>query len=95
MLFTIIVILVVLWLLGFIGHFGGGLIHLLLVIAVIVLVVQADSRQTRALSNRFSLDSRRLNRGRAADSGSLHRLVRPGRAHLLADRFVIAFDPLR
>jgi hypothetical protein len=30
----------VLWLLGFIGHFGGGLIHLLLVIAVIVLVVQ-------------------------------------------------------
>jgi hypothetical protein len=31
---------VVLWLLGFIGHFGGGLIHLLLVIAVIVLVIQ-------------------------------------------------------
>jgi hypothetical protein len=30
----------VLWLLGFIGHFGGGLIHLLLVIAVIVLVIQ-------------------------------------------------------
>ena len=37
----------------------------------------ADSRQTRALSNRFSLDSRRLNRGRAAGSGSLQRLVRP------------------
>jgi hypothetical protein len=31
---------VVLWLLGFIGHVGGGLIHLLLVIAVIVLVIQ-------------------------------------------------------
>jgi hypothetical protein len=30
----------VLWLLGFIGHFGGALIHLLLVIAVIVLVIQ-------------------------------------------------------
>jgi hypothetical protein len=29
-----------LWLLGFIGHFGGGLIHLLLVIAVVVLVIQ-------------------------------------------------------
>ena len=39
MLWTIIVILVVLWLLGFIGHFGGGLIHLLLVIAVVVLVI--------------------------------------------------------
>ena len=39
MLWTIIVTLVVLWLLGFIGHFGGGLIHLLLVIAVVVLVI--------------------------------------------------------
>ena len=39
MLWTIIVILVVLWLLGFISHVGGGLIHLLLVIAVIVLII--------------------------------------------------------
>ncbi|MBV8081887.1 MAG: lmo0937 family membrane protein [Candidatus Eremiobacteraeota bacterium] len=39
MLWTIIVILFVLWLLGFLLHFGGGLIHLLLVIAVIVLIV--------------------------------------------------------
>ena len=39
MLWTIIVILVVRWLLGFIGHVGGSLIHLLLVIAVIVLVI--------------------------------------------------------
>jgi len=29
---------VVLWLLGFIGHVGGGLIHILLVIAAIILV---------------------------------------------------------
>jgi hypothetical protein len=29
----------VLWLLGFIGHFGGALIHLLLVIAVIILII--------------------------------------------------------
>jgi hypothetical protein len=28
----------VLWLLGFIGHVGGGLIHLLLLIAVIILI---------------------------------------------------------
>ena len=39
MLWTIIVILIVLWLLGFIGHFGGALIHLLLVIAVIILII--------------------------------------------------------
>lgn len=38
MLWTIIVILFVLWLLGFIGHVGGSLIHLLLVVAVIVLI---------------------------------------------------------
>jgi hypothetical protein len=40
MLWTILVILVVLWLLGFALHVGGGLIHLILVIAVILLVVQ-------------------------------------------------------
>ena len=39
MLYTIVVILLVLWLLGFIAHIGGGLIHLILVIAVIVLIV--------------------------------------------------------
>lgn len=38
MLWTIFVVLLILWLLGFIGHFGGGLIHILLVIAVIVLI---------------------------------------------------------
>ena len=40
MLWTIVVILLVLWLLGFIGNIGGGLIWLLLVIAAIVLVFQ-------------------------------------------------------
>jgi hypothetical protein len=38
MLKMIVGILIVLWLLGFVGHIGGGLIHLLLVIAAIVLV---------------------------------------------------------
>lgn len=38
MLWTIFVILLILWLLGFTLHVGGGLIHILLVIAVIVLV---------------------------------------------------------
>ncbi|MFN2532564.1 MAG: lmo0937 family membrane protein [Pyrinomonadaceae bacterium] len=39
MLWTIIVILFVLWLIGLLAHVGGGLIHLLLVIAAIVLVI--------------------------------------------------------
>jgi len=38
MLWTIFVILLVLWLLGFSFHIAGSLIHLLLVIAVIVLI---------------------------------------------------------
>jgi hypothetical protein len=38
LLWTILVVLVVLWLLGFVAGIGGGLIHLLLVVAVIILV---------------------------------------------------------
>jgi uncharacterized membrane protein YtjA (UPF0391 family) len=38
MIYTIIAVLVVLWLLGLIAHVGGGIIHLLLVIALIVFV---------------------------------------------------------
>jgi hypothetical protein len=38
MLWTIFVVLVVLWLLGFTLHVGGSLIHILIVIAVIVLI---------------------------------------------------------
>jgi len=38
LIWAVIVILVVLWLIGFLLHFGGGLIHLLLVVAVIALV---------------------------------------------------------
>jgi hypothetical protein len=39
MLWTIVGVLVLLWLFGFMGHVGGGLIHLLLIVAVIVFVV--------------------------------------------------------
>ena len=38
MLWTIFVILLILWLLGFTLHIGGGLIHILIVVAVIVLI---------------------------------------------------------
>ena len=43
MLWTILVILLVLWLLGFIGHVGGGLIHLLLVVALIIFIINIVS----------------------------------------------------
>lgn len=39
MLWTVFAILLILWLLGFGFHVGGGLIHLVLVIAAVVLVV--------------------------------------------------------
>ena len=39
MIWTIAVVLLLLWLLGFFAfHIGGGLIHILLVIAVIVIL---------------------------------------------------------
>jgi len=40
MLWTIVVVLVVLWLLGFITATGGSLIHILLVIALVLIIVQ-------------------------------------------------------
>jgi hypothetical protein len=39
MLWTIFVVLLILWLLGFSLHIAGGLIHLLLVVALVVLVI--------------------------------------------------------
>jgi hypothetical protein len=36
MLWTIVVILVILWLLGFSLHVAGGLIHILLIVALVV-----------------------------------------------------------
>jgi len=40
LLYTIVVILIIGWLIGFFGFHAGGLIHVLLVIAVIVLLVR-------------------------------------------------------
>ncbi|MGH7225431.1 MAG: lmo0937 family membrane protein [Gemmataceae bacterium] len=39
LLWAIIVVLFVLWLIGFAVHIGGGLIHILLVIALILIIV--------------------------------------------------------
>ncbi len=41
LLYVIAVILIVLWLVGFVGYgFGGGLIHILLVIAMIAILLR-------------------------------------------------------
>jgi Family of unknown function (DUF5670) len=48
MLWTIFVILLILWLLGFSFHVGGSLIHLLIVVAVIVLIYNLITGRSRA-----------------------------------------------
>jgi len=45
MLLTIAIILVILWLLGFTLNIGGGLIHLLIVIALIVFIYDMIARR--------------------------------------------------
>ncbi len=40
MLWTVVVLLLILWLLGFTMHVAGGLIHVLLVIALVVIVLR-------------------------------------------------------
>jgi len=49
MLWTIFVILLILWLLGFSFHVAGGLIHLLLVIALVVLIINLLSGRSAAV----------------------------------------------
>ena len=48
MLWTIFVVLLILWLLGFSFHVGGGLIHLLIVVALVVLVINLLSGRRSA-----------------------------------------------
>ncbi len=50
MLWTVVAILVVLWLLGWGFHVAGGLIHLLLVIAGIVVVMNLWNGRKTALT---------------------------------------------
>jgi hypothetical protein len=47
MLWTLVVILFVLWALGFAFKIAGGLIHILLVIALVLFLVQLISGRTR------------------------------------------------
>jgi hypothetical protein len=43
MLWTIVAVLLIMWLLGFSLHVGGGLIHLLLVVALVTVVINLIS----------------------------------------------------
>jgi hypothetical protein len=49
MLWTIVVVLLVLWALGLIAGIGGGLIHALLVLAVIIIAVNLLTGRRRAI----------------------------------------------
>jgi hypothetical protein len=49
MFWTILVVLVILWLLGFSLHLGGGLIHLLLVAALVLLIVNMITGRRRVV----------------------------------------------
>ncbi|MGB8065025.1 MAG: lmo0937 family membrane protein [Candidatus Sulfotelmatobacter sp.] len=43
MLWTVLVVLLILWLLGFSLHIGGAFIHLLLVVGLVVLIINLVS----------------------------------------------------
>jgi Family of unknown function (DUF5670) len=49
MLWAIFVIILVLWLLGFSLHIAGSLIHLLLVVALVVLIINLFTGRRTAL----------------------------------------------
>jgi hypothetical protein len=49
MLWTIFVVLLVMWILGFSLHIGGGLIHVLLVVGLVVLVINLLSGRRSAV----------------------------------------------
>jgi len=40
LLYTIAVVLIIIWAIGFFGYAAGGLIHLLLVIAIIAVILK-------------------------------------------------------
>jgi hypothetical protein len=49
LLWTILVVLLILWLLGFSLHIGGALIHLLLVVGLVILVINLLSGRRSAV----------------------------------------------
>ena len=51
LLYIIAVILVIGWLVGFFGYAAGGLIHVLLVLAVIAILININKGWRRKISN--------------------------------------------
>ena len=49
MLWTVFVVLLIMWLLGFSLHIGGALIHLLLVVGLVFLVINLLSGRRGAI----------------------------------------------
>jgi hypothetical protein len=49
MLWTILAVILILWLLGFVGSVGGNLIHLLLVVALVVFLIQLITGRRSAI----------------------------------------------
>jgi len=49
LLYLVAVILVIAWLVGFIGYSAGGIIHILLVIAVIAILLQVIGGRRRVI----------------------------------------------
>ena len=49
MLWTILAVILILWLLGLIGNVGGGLIHLLLVVALVIFLIQVITGRRSAI----------------------------------------------
>ncbi len=47
MLYALVLLLLILWVLGFAASIGGGLIHLLLVLAIIVFLFNFRSARVR------------------------------------------------
>jgi hypothetical protein len=67
MLWTILVVLVILWLLGFSLHVSGAMIHLLLVLAVVVLNrSESSAKKSTASSGRSRRSCRAKLLGKAA-----------------------------
>jgi len=48
MLIVVAAIIALLWLLGFIGNIGGGFIHLLLIVALVIVIYDLLVRRPRA-----------------------------------------------
>jgi hypothetical protein len=55
MLWAILVAFILLWLLGFSLQIGGGLVHPLLVVALVVLIVNLVTRRRRVAESRVHL----------------------------------------